>query len=433
MSGGRLRPCGQHGVTLVELLVAMALGLMVAAGIVSVFLSTSDSHRVQSQMARLQEDGRFAITRLVRDLRMANARYCTPPSGVHSADDEPRPTRAPMVQASGLTEALSDLTTPWGSAPYPSRPTSPYRFPPFLTMRGYQCGKASCTPRAPASLPPPGKENGRRVVGADVLTLRYLDISGGWALGGASTASVTADGLLHHVTVAPGQGEPAIAEVYQAGDLMMLADCSDSQIFSANLQGSAFYPDASDTGLNLATPVMPPQLSAPRLFDFNRDFHTATYYLQVVELGDGSATGALMRRDNGEASEVVRGVERLDFLYGVEDAGGGTRYLTASEVDDRAGGTIACPPAPPDTPGDGYGCLWRAVKSIEVHMLVSGQQVHGTLTADEQRYAYSIDGDTAPMAPDHAGRAVAPAEQGFDHRMLRREFSALVSLRNDSP
>jgi type IV pilus assembly protein PilW len=433
MSGARARSRVQAGVTLVELMVAMALGLLVAAGIVSVFLSTSDSHRVQSQMARLQEDGRFAVTRLARDLRMANAQYCTP-SNAGGADEAPRrPSRVPVVYASGLMDVWSDLTTPWGSRPYPDRPSRPYSFPSFLRMRGYQCGKASCTPRAPDSLPPPGTMAGRRVVGADILTLRYLDASAGWALGGASTIGGTAEGLLHHISVVPGQGEPALADAYRAGDLLMLADCSLSQIFSANLQGHAFYPDAPETGLNLAMPVAPQRLSAPRLFDVNRDFHTVTYYLQVVDLGDGTTTGALMRRDNGEASEVVRGVERLDFLYAVEDADGGTRYLTASEVDSRDGGAIACPPGPPDAPDGGYGCLWGAVKSIEVHVLMSGQQVHGTLSANEQRYVYSIDGETEPRAPDHAGRAVTPAEQGFDHRMLRREFSALVSVRSYRP
>ena len=32
-------------------------------------------------MARLQEEGRFAVTRLKDDLRMANAQYCTDSGG----------------------------------------------------------------------------------------------------------------------------------------------------------------------------------------------------------------------------------------------------------------------------------------------------------------------------------------------------------------
>ena len=50
----------QRGLTLIELMVAMVLGLLVAAGIVTVFVSTSTSNKAQNQLARLQEEGRFA-------------------------------------------------------------------------------------------------------------------------------------------------------------------------------------------------------------------------------------------------------------------------------------------------------------------------------------------------------------------------------------
>lgn len=411
----------QRGHTLVELMVAMALGLLVAAGFVSVFLATSSSHRILAQLALLQESGRFAIARLTRDLRMANAFYCA------------RVVDLPMVQASGLIEALHDVTTRWGHAPYPPAPASPYRIPSFLSMRGYDCGRRSCVPAPPSGLPAMGRAIGQRVIGADVLTLRYLDPAGGWAIGAAAIVG-DVDGAIHHFAIRPGDDEPALADVYRSGDLLMLADCPLTQIFAANLQGGGvFYPDAVETGHNLALPQLPPSFNAPRLFDFNRDFRTVTYYLQVVNAGDGVTTGALMRRENGMASEVVRGVERMDFVYGVEDVVGATHYLAAAQVDDRLGGRVACPPAAPDGTGSDYGCMWRSVKSIEVHLLMNGQQIGGSLSAGALHYTYSIDGDRSPLAPEAPTRAVRPAEQGFGLRMLRREFSALVAMRNYRP
>ena len=404
------------GASLVELMVAMTLGLIVAGGFVAVFLAVSASHRTLTQFARLQENGRFAIGRLGRDLRMANRFHCSAAAGV------------PIVQASDPIGALSDVTGRWNQSPYPPAPVSPYRFPSFLSMRGYQCGRTRCIPEPPGGLPAMARAPGQRVIGADVLTLRYLDPAGGWNLRAAAVAG-DAQGAIRRVTVRPGAGEPAIADVYRPGDLLLLADCSLAQIFSANLQGGdTFYPDALDTGRNLALPLMPRSLAALRLFDFDRDFRTVTYYLQVVDAGDGATTGALMRRENGVASEVVRGVERMDFRYGVADATGGVRHLAAARVDDRAGGSIACP-----TDDDGHGCLWQAVTSIEVHLLMDGQQVHGALDAVAMRYAYSIDGDLAPAPPEAAARAVRPSEQGFDPRMLRREFSAFVAVRQGSP
>ena len=403
------------GVSLIELMVAMALGLIVASGFVAVLLAVSASQRMLSQFARLQENGRFAIARVTRDLRMANAFYC------------PQEGAIPIVQATGLNSALHDVTARWGHAPYPAFPSSPYRFPSFLWMRGYQCGKKSCVPETPASLPAMGRAVGQRVVGADVLTLRYLDMGGGWSAGAGAVVG-TAQGTIHHVAIHAGAQDQAIADVFQPGDLLMLAGCASAQIFSANLQGgNTFYPDAVETGRNIASPALPPSFAALRLFDFNRDFRTVTYYLQVVDAGDGAATGALMRRENGLANEVVRGVERMDFSYGVEDAAGAVRHLTAARVDDRGGGSIACPADDND-----YGCLWRTVRSIEVHVLMDGQQVHGALDAVAMRYAYSIDGDLKPASPDAATRAVRPSEQGFDPRMLRREFSAFVAVRHDS-
>lgn len=419
-----VRPHRAAGLSLVELMVAMTLGLIVASGFVSVFLATSGSQRTRNQLAVLQESGRFAMDRLTQDLRMTNASYCAHGDGV---DGTPR--RAPTVQASVLLGALHDVTTRWGSGPYPAAPVVPYDFPPFLAMRGYGCARASCTPAAPTGLPAMGRALGQRVVGADVLTLRHLDTAAGWQLSAGAIAG-NADRTIHHLTIRPAEDEPPVADIHLPGDLLMLADCAQAQIFAANLQGGdTFYPDAIETGRNLAAPTMPPSFTAPRLFDFNRDFRTVTYYLQVVDAGDGASTGALMRRENGIASEIVRGVERMDFLYGVEDADGATRYLAAAQVDDRAGGTVVCP----SEPGDAHGCLWSAVKSIEVHLLLDGQQVHAGLAADALRYAYSIDGDVSPAATDATSRAVRPVEQGFDHRMLRREFSTLVAVRNGNP
>ena len=56
------------GLSLVELMIAMALGVLVSAGIMAVFRATADSRQAQEQLARLQEEGRFAITQIKNDL-----------------------------------------------------------------------------------------------------------------------------------------------------------------------------------------------------------------------------------------------------------------------------------------------------------------------------------------------------------------------------
>jgi type IV pilus assembly protein PilW len=63
--------CHQSGFTLVELMVASTIGLIVLAVFGEVFLSGQQSYRTQTGMGALQENGRFALFFLQRELRMA--------------------------------------------------------------------------------------------------------------------------------------------------------------------------------------------------------------------------------------------------------------------------------------------------------------------------------------------------------------------------
>lgn len=61
----------QHGLSLVELLIAMAIGLLLIAGTGQVFLSGRTTARLQQVMGAVQENGRVALYYLQRDLRVA--------------------------------------------------------------------------------------------------------------------------------------------------------------------------------------------------------------------------------------------------------------------------------------------------------------------------------------------------------------------------
>lgn len=79
------------------------------------------------------------------------------------------------------------------------------------------------------------------------------------------------------------------------------------------------------------------------------------------------------------------------------------------------------------------GCLWRAIQTIEVNILMDGQTPLYTLTPAEMNYIYTPDGDTTPQPPTSATRAVQPSVQGFPNQLLRREFTTVISLRNFNP
>lgn len=448
-----------RGVTLIELMVAMLLGLLVAGGIITIFLSTSNSNRVQTQLARMQEDGRFAIGQLNDDLSMASGVYCNNTGGiatVSSSNVSLDGLRTPKIFAKNfLTKpAIYENTTNWGATSgkntYPAAPTAPYSMPSFLYMRGYNCsGSSACTPIPVAflggTLNTAGTAVGNRVLGTDVLTVRYLNASRGWRLGATSKAvGNAADGTLQQINLSPATGEP-LASTFK-GTMALMADCSTAQVFAVTVSGNVITPDP---GNNFTPPLNLQPQSAPRVYDFMNDMQNVTYYVQVVT-DDGTATGvktgALMRRVNGTTvtvpdQELIRGVERLTFRYGVEDASGGVRFLTADQVDSRNNGALTCPPTVANTELTitDPGCLWRAVKSIEVSILLSSQVTMPNLTTPETAFMYTPDtasGAFAPVYPTEASTAklaIQPSTQGFDNKRLRRQLTSLVMVRNYNP
>lgn len=448
------------GLSLIEMMIALVMALIVAAGIITVFASTSSSNKVQQQMAALQEEGRFAIQSLRTDLGNANGAYCANSGGNASlvaSGISLDSLNAPTVTSNAIgsvNAALYDDTTPLDD------PGNAFALPSFVFLRGYDCTAATCTPLDPKTasttpLPAMGIAVGDRVRGTDVLTMRYLKPNSGWTIvpvgGVGSTITANSDGSVNTINLAPTGNEP-LPSYFGAGDLGMLADCSAAYVFGASGQGTSAI---TVSGANYAKPIIPDLTggAAPRLFDFNKDFQTVTYYLKVVCADNTNpcthTTGALVRRVNGQenvagAGELVRGVERLDFRYGIIDASGNTQFLNATQVDNNNSGAIACPPGVQLAANVGYtattgggspdqGCLWRAVKSIEAHILMDGQTPLYTLTQQEMSYIYSPDGDTTPQLPTEAGRNIQPSAQGFPDQLLRREFTTLVALRNFNP
>lgn len=61
----------QAGLTLVEMMVSMTLGLLILLAIGSVYLGSRATYRMQEDNARLQETGRYALEVLGRSLRQA--------------------------------------------------------------------------------------------------------------------------------------------------------------------------------------------------------------------------------------------------------------------------------------------------------------------------------------------------------------------------
>jgi type IV pilus assembly protein PilW len=66
----------RHGFSLVELMIAMVLGLFLIGGVISVFLSNRQVYRQNENLARIQENARYAFEVVARDVREAAGIPC---------------------------------------------------------------------------------------------------------------------------------------------------------------------------------------------------------------------------------------------------------------------------------------------------------------------------------------------------------------------
>ncbi|MHA7834381.1 MAG: PilW family protein, partial [Algiphilus sp.] len=72
----------QSGISLIELMIAVTLGLVILAGVATVFVTSRHSYRVQESTAILQDNARFAMETIGRALRDAGFSHGAPDSAV---------------------------------------------------------------------------------------------------------------------------------------------------------------------------------------------------------------------------------------------------------------------------------------------------------------------------------------------------------------
>lgn len=65
-----------QGFGLVEIMVALVLGMVVSLGIVQIFTAARGTYQSQNAAARMQEDARFILSKLIQEIRMTGMYGC---------------------------------------------------------------------------------------------------------------------------------------------------------------------------------------------------------------------------------------------------------------------------------------------------------------------------------------------------------------------
>ncbi len=414
---------GARGLSLIELMISIALGSFLVLGILTLYSNVANVNNVQSGLARMQENARFAMLRLQQDLRMAGAQYCSSTAIIEADPNTGQSTpRSTLVWVDQLTEfpapSVDDGTPPVGT---------PWELDPRFFISGHECDDAGdCVPAVTVGgsvgangsdllgVPAPGDSDGSRPFLSDVLTIRYVSGDG---------VTITADVTnLDNIVLS---GDPTAPPLnLQATDRIMLSECTGSDIFDVTVVGNELSHLATDGSNQQDINLRSFTAQDTRVFNFGQDMVTVSYYLAFKDDPDlvDRVISSLYRQVNGVAQELVEGVERFDLLYGVEDGSGLLSYLTADEVDSRAGGAIDCPIRSEGINVDNPNCLWGSVRNIELSLLMN--TVSDYAPTSEEPYYYSVDGSDAQNPGDGLPSTVDGG------RMMRRELNMSVSVRN---
>jgi type IV pilus assembly protein PilW len=432
-----------RGMSLIELMVALVISSIVVLGLVTLVNAIGIANRTQDGLARLQENGRFAMQRIAADVRMASAQHCSAydvaasilATGGSAYVDQPRGVQ---------TYFDATLTTGNGPGMGPTGQVAPFLMSPRFMLLGHECDAANCVPAinaanrgfnrlGAAAIPAMGTAATQRGQGADVLTLRYFS-----TVGALVENQIEEDAGPTPAELVLANDAPALARegftTMAANDPVWVSDCSTSVMFRGTRVGAR---NVRMTGNFNNTTMLPLQVSPElvagqgtegdaRAFHIPTSLRTVSYYLQIKNdpKQAGRRISSLMRKVDGDpAQELVEGVERFDLLYGVQNGLGRTQYLTAAQVDALAAGSQCVGTVEP-------GCGWRSVKSVEAYLLANTVDDISPTGTDEFRYSWLNTG-----VANAAGTFENPAVLGTlrnglpPGRMLRREFRTTISLR----
>lgn len=286
----------QRGLSLVELIIALALSATLILGIFTVYMDSNQTSRLGTSLARIQEAGRIATDVMARDMRMVGFQGCADPDDVTLNIIAENPPTSDFFES---------------------------------TLRGWEVADATWAD---------GTEfdgttiESRALVGSDVLAVQRgesveVEMTGKMDVSNANIQVVGSD-----------------VDLFAQDDMVLISDCEAADLFritSTPSSGTWAHGKGNNTDNRLS------QLyngDSARIMRFS-----ATVYF-VADTGRDDAQGndirALYRATNNllnsatptfQIDEIVEGVESLQIEYGELLATDNIRYTTADNVGDMAG------------------------------------------------------------------------------------------------
>ena len=358
-------PRGAAGLSLIELMIALLIGTILVLGLVQVFSASRAAYQLSQGIARNQENARFALDFLSRDLRMAGHAGCVNDQSLLATDAGGNVTGG-NIRSLFMTEAQRNANNV-AALPFPLRfdlgiqgfeanGTGPGGALNLATVPAAGAA-ADWSPQLPAEL-----ADLAPIAGSDIVMLRYLSPEQAQVDGLTMAASSTINYPAASGTVATG-----------GSGLYALADCGGATVFQASAAPSATEMTVSVGGLNQS------DLGYVSANDGTITYkpggatlyraESVAYYVRLNAQNVPALYRTRWTAPGGGAlapvtEELVEGVESLQLLYGEDSNSENLTVLPSGHITKtNTAATIG---------GAANAGRWRRVGAVQLGMMVRG-------------------------------------------------------------
>lgn len=370
-----------RGLSLIELMVAMTIGLIITIAVVQIFSSSRSTYQLDEGLARLQENARFSMEFLTREIRPAGHMGClrnvTPFNNVSAA--APFNFSIP-IQGFEYSGTAPGNTYAYSGAVYPADSTALWN--PALDITLIL-----------------GSGAGGAMAGTDAIVVRHVN--------SAPVALVAPYNDPTQVFLSPGGSNS-----FTVGQTALISNCEKASLFKiTDKTGDILAHDGTENFCSTWTAGAANCPTDEQQYGPDSEVAQAQTFAFYIANGTNNVPSLWQATLTGPPAELVEGVENMQIMYGVDSAtavgtnssGQPNQYLTASAVTT--------------------GGLWGRVISVRISLLLStvnttGQAGGPTLDANA---TYLLAGSDAAN-----GVTINPP----DDRRRRRVFETTILLRN---
>lgn len=280
-----------RGFSIVELMVAITIGLIIMAAVSTIFVNSKTSYTTQESMARLQESARVAMNFVSKDLRLA---------GYYGCFDDMQNLYSVLQSSAGAAYNFSvavegvegDTGTLYPSNVAPVLPTSATA--PAVTSKYANCPNYV----------------GGKCTGTDAIAIRTSDPASFIPL----IAAMPNKSAI--ITVSAGAG-------FQTGDIVLVSDCGGADLVQITSVTNTSGTQTLDHVTGSGTPGNrnPPDLSRPYGPPGGeiRKFVNRFYYVGTGTSGYPTLFRQTISGTNRE--ELIEGIQDMQVTYGLANSG----------------------------------------------------------------------------------------------------------------